>query len=112
VGLTTNLLSAGWTVTLAGYINPLNGIFATENQIGSADFNAIGTHDVAKIIDAGSGPYSVTALYTITAPAGSGSANSTVKILDQAIPEPASLALLGVALAGFGIIARRRRTVT
>lgn len=58
-------------------------------------------------------PYATTEVYTITfaAPSGLnlyGQVSSSVNL--QLIPEPASLAVLGGALAGFGAIRRRRRT--
>jgi len=106
-GLTTNHLPAGWTASLNAYLNPSNKIFATENEIGSVMFTDIDTHVQSKLIDPGAGPFSVTAVYTITALPGSGSANSTIQI-DAVVPEPTSLALLGSALVGLGVMAGRR----
>jgi PEP-CTERM motif len=51
------------------------------------------------------GPYSEVEEYQITFNAGGGEANETIST--QAVPEPASLALLGAGMFGLGMIKRR-----
>jgi hypothetical protein len=102
---TENALTAGFTVQEQTFLDAADGVYALTTGLGNTMFTAIGTDTQLNAANAGTGPYSLTAVYTITS-TGSGSANSTINV---AVPEPASLTLFGTALVALGLFFGLRR---
>jgi hypothetical protein len=103
---TENALANGFTVTQSTFLDANNGIFTTTTPLSSQTFTTIGTSVLGATANAGSGPYSVTEEYTITA-TGEGSANSTAIL--TAVPEPATWAMMILGFIGVGFMAHRRK---
>ena len=107
--LTSNVLTSGWTVELAFYIDPADGIYSTPaaGVIDSNTFSAIGTQTSTSSISGGAGPYSITAEYVITPNGSLGASNATADLTN--VPEPATFALLGIAAVGATVLRRNRQ---
>jgi hypothetical protein len=98
---------SGWTQALSTYVDPGNGIYALTQPLGSATLTGVDS-DVAIAIQApGAGPYSVTAVYSISAPS-LGGATSSVGLSVSPVPEPSNWLLMLAALGLVGWKARRK----
>jgi hypothetical protein len=102
---TSNVLPKGWTVTQSTYVSTSNALY-TGALLSSHLFTAADTFSETKAFAGGSGPYSVTTRYTLTAPT-TGNALSTIAI--ASVPEPGTWALMIVGFGGAGALLRRRR---
>jgi hypothetical protein len=67
-GFATVNLPVSWTETLEPYLDPANGVFALTSLLGTASFNTVDSETDITLADTGAGPYSLTAVYRVTAP--------------------------------------------
>jgi len=106
---TANVLPSGWTMTESTLISLTNGVYVGA-PLGSANFSAIGTNVQTENGVTGSGPYSVTEVFTVLA-VGAGDDNLTIDLSATPVStaEPNTLMLIGTGL--LGIAYRRKRRV-
>jgi hypothetical protein len=108
--LTANTLSGAISsVTLSTFISPANGVSPPNGTpLDSAMFTGLGTQMLTSTVATGAGPYSLQEVYAIVA-TGAGNTNLTIDVTASAVPELASIAFVGPALAGLGLLLLRRR---
>ena len=101
---TSNLFNGDVTsVVETTYIGTHNEMFGG-TELASRSFNGIATQTFADFTPSLTSPYSETMEYVITT-TGAADVNDTI---DIAVPEPASVALLGSGLLALGLLLRRR----
>jgi len=105
---TQNLLTSGWSVTEATFLDSGNTAFALTTPLSSASFT---TSDLTQIgtavANTGSGPYSVTEEFAITTGGVLGNTNDTIDL--TATPLPGALALFAGGLSLLGVAGLRKR---
>jgi hypothetical protein len=110
-----NLLPDGWTVQVDTFLDPSNGVFTTATPLSSHLFHASDpTFDQIVRADPGSGLYSVTERFTITASNVFGVTTTSAVITfvppASAVPAPiAGAGLPGLILASGGLLGWWRR---
>ena len=104
---TSNTFSgAAISVVESTFFSNVNAIY-DGTPIASTTFTSIGAG--ANTSTAAVGPlYSETVKYVVTVGSGFSNVNDTINLTASAIPEPASMAILGAGLIGIGLIRRKR----
>jgi hypothetical protein len=101
---TQNLLPTGWTVQVDTFFDPTNGVFTSHLFTASTS-----TFDEVVPADLGTGFYSVTERFTISANGVLGSTNTTADIAFR-VPAPiVGAGLPGLILGGGGLLGWWRR---
>jgi hypothetical protein len=103
--LTVVAVPAGWTLKETTWLDPGNGRYAGTSFLATDTFVSPGTKNVDSSLSVGSGPYSLTEIYTITSIAGGGTAQGSINL--SALPEPGALSLVGLGLIGIAVLRRR-----
>ena len=113
---TSNFLINGsgvTTDTISNYIDKSDAGFATTTLLAafSCDSDGPGTcsSPIFNTLETLTGPYSETMIYSATFTSGGAALQSSAQILGTVVPEPASLAMLGMGLLGFSLLKRRSR---
>lgn len=104
--MTSNLLPAGWTATMATYYDTSGAMYGTADPLASNSFSSEGTYKQINTINSLGNPWSLTEMIAITANTNS-SALSTITM--KAVPEPSNLGMMGLGLMVIGLMGLKMR---
>jgi len=116
----TGLIGTGLALGVSSFaVNALNGSITSVTEttmingvvLATHNFGGIGTNVQNDLVNLGpSGTFTADDIFVITSVGGgAGNANLTIDLSGTPVPEPASLALLGVGVLGLGFVTAKRR---
>jgi|GEM_PF-3320599 len=105
----SGILTGVTSEQITSYVDPSNTAFGTADQLSTVHFTAAGSNAFNQVAQGPTAnPFSETEIIVATfAPTTTGDGLNSSAVISSAVPEPASLALLGGGLLGLAFIRRR-----